>query len=168
MGTDRTAYRKLDIDEPSGDLKVVRFFDLWDVKPGKTYTYRFRIWADDPNHESADGGARPGAAGQRGGRGRSGRDGRDAGGISSTGSGDSGGSVGLSDDGGGAPPAGAGRGANPRGGASTGGRGSRDDEDQPVLYKKVPIPDAQKHISVRNRIDAVSYTHLTLPTICSV
>ena len=155
-GSDRSAYKDLDVDEPSGDLKVVRFFDLWDVKPGETYTYRFRIWADDPNHEGEKKRA------QAGGRAPGGRGDREDGGIGALGGGGGGGgAAGLADgDGRGGDPAGgrgnpgAGRGGDPGGnpggrGGSSRGRGG----DQPIVYKKIPIPDAQKDISVRDRID---------------
>ena len=158
IGSDRTAYKDLDVDEPSGDLKVVRFFDLWDVKPGATYTYRFRIWADDPNHEGEKKRAQAG-----GGRGPGGRGDRDEGGIGQLGGGGGGGAAGLTDGGGrGGDPGGrgnpgAGRGGDPRGnpGGGRGGdpRGGRGGGDQPIVYKKIPIPDAQKDISVRDRID---------------
>ena len=42
-----------------------------------------------------------------------------------------------------------GRGGNGRGGNGRGGGGA----EQPEVYRRIPIPDAQKHISVRNRID---------------
>ena len=167
MGSDRSAYQNIDVDKPSGDLKVVRFFDLWDVKPGKQYTYRFRIWTDDPNHEldknqvgtgsgddrgdsSPDRGGRPGGISGLGGGGASG-----VGGAAGLGGGELGGPEGR---GGGIPgglPGGlggpGGRGGGPGGGPRGGNGGGSD--NQPIVYRRIPIPPAQKHISVRNRID---------------
>ena len=104
-GSDVTAYRNLDVDGPSGDQKVLRFFDFWDVRPGKTYTYRFRVWVDDPNHELAK------EAASGGGNGGGQRGGRDGGGIAGVGGGGSSGGLdmgGPGDDPRDAPPGGRG------------------------------------------------------------
>ena len=148
-GSDRTDYKDLDQDGPSGEYKVVRFFDVWDVRPGKQYTYRFRIWTDDPNHEGEK--KSSGASdNKKGGNSRNDRDNPEIGALGGTGGG--GGSASLTDDGAG-PPGGARGGNRGPGGGNRGPGGGNSGGNQPIVYKKVHIPDASKHIFVRNRID---------------
>ncbi len=159
-GSDSSEYNAdLDKDEPAHEFKVVRFFDLERKKPNTEYIYRFRVWMADPNNESTaemvnTGGK--GAGGDRD-RGGSGSGIQGAGGLGSgAGLGGIGGESGPGDQGGdgrdGGLPSGlpgGGKGGDPLGGRG----GSAGDGNAKEEYVETPITDAQKHISVRNRID---------------
>lgn len=155
-GSDLSAYgADLDKVGPAHEFKVVRFFDLDKKKPNTEYVYRFRIWIADPNNESTAELVNVGGKGndRDGGRGGTGSGIQGAGGFGSgAGLGGIGGEGGLGDRGG------DGRGSDlpggGKGGGPTGGRGDSTGDGNPKEeYVKTPITDAQKHISVRNRID---------------
>ena len=52
---DVRAYQEVNVRErPESPYKVVRFFDIYGVKPGKKYQYQTRVWLRDPNNEDPE------------------------------------------------------------------------------------------------------------------
>ena len=148
-GSDRRVYDiELDIDGPAAEYKVVRFYDV--TAPNNSdIKYRFRLWLDDPNHQSSDEKS-TGGGGATGG----GSSGDDSGLGNASGGGGFGGGRSGGRSGGSGVGGGVGGGDGDRGNAGgQGGNRGGGDSDGKQSFKKIPLTDGMKDIVVRNRID---------------